>query len=99
MNYGARGSENSVIPRNASIWRGRLFTGFGRHCPSPQDRIIATLAGKPNDPQMDGVSVGAAEDVRETGEAYLYRKTDEASAGAIPYSCNGSFIWPWPTRR
>ncbi|KIM79960.1 hypothetical protein PILCRDRAFT_9849, partial [Piloderma croceum F 1598] len=34
-----------------------------------QDRIIAALAGQPNDPQWDGVSDGAADAVRNAGEA------------------------------
>jgi hypothetical protein len=33
------------------------------------DRVIAALAGQPNDPQWDDVSNRAAEDVRVAGEA------------------------------
>jgi hypothetical protein len=34
-----------------------------------QDRIIAALAGQPNDPGWDGVAGDAAEDIRVAGEA------------------------------
>jgi hypothetical protein len=50
-----------------------------------QDRIIAALAGQPNDPQWDGVSDGAAKDIHNVGEACSFTaKQEKHRRGSFP---------------